>query len=97
MLPGLQKQWRRSGKIHSRASHDRADGQGRPVVKPLDVAGVQLRFPRDPRGPAKHSINCGCTSLPFMASWEVATPGRQPFTPTELAARPSRATLEPVP
>jgi hypothetical protein len=96
VLPGLQKQWRRSGKIHSRASHDRADGQVRPVDQPFDVAGVQLRFPRDPRGPAKETINCGCTSLPFMASWEVATPGRLPFTPTELAARPSRATLEPL-
>ncbi len=91
MLPGLQKQWRRSGKIHSRTSHDRADGQVRPVDKPFDVAGVQLRFPRDPLGPAKETINCGCTSLPFMATWEVTTPGRQPFTPAELAARPSRA------
>ena len=36
VLPGLQKQWRRSGKIHSRASHDRADGQVRPVDQPFD-------------------------------------------------------------
>ncbi len=61
------------------------------------MAGVRLCFPRDPRDPTTATINCGCISLPFMASWEVATPGRQPFTPTEIAARPSRATLEPVP
>ncbi len=73
------------------------DGRVRPVDQPFDVAGIQLRFPRDPRGPAKHTINCGCTSLPFMATWEVTSPGRLPFTPTEIAARPSRATLEPVP
>lgn len=97
VLPGLQKQWRRSGKIHSRASHDRTDGQVRDVEESFDVGGVALRFPRDPSGPAKETVNCGCTSLPFMATWEVTTPGRQPFTPTEIAARPSRATLEPVP
>ncbi len=83
VLPGLQKQWRRSGKIHSRASHDRADGQVRDVDKPFDVAGVQLRFPRDPLAPAQETINCGCTSLLFMASWEVVTPGRLPFTPAD--------------
>ncbi len=65
--------------------------------QPFDVAGVQLRVPRGPLAPAKETINCGCTSLPFMASWEVTTPGRQPFTSAEIAARPSRATLEPVP
>ena len=97
VLPGLQKQCRRSGKIHSRASHDRADGQVRPVGKPFDVAWVQLRLPRDPLAPAKETINCGCTSLPFIPSWEVMMPGRLPFTPAELAARPSRAPLEPVP
>ena len=79
------------------APDSRSRPKRRELNKPFDVAGVQLRFPRDPLGLAKHTINCGCTSLPFMTTWEVATPGRLPFTPTEIAARPSRATLEPVP
>ena len=31
MLPGLRMQWRRSGKIRSRLTHDRANGHGNPV------------------------------------------------------------------
>ena len=62
---------------------DRADGRVRRVDKPFDVAGVQIRVPRDPLGPARHTINYGRTSLPFMASREVATPGRLPFSPAQ--------------
>ncbi|MEW8660790.1 MAG: hypothetical protein AB2603_20960, partial [Candidatus Thiodiazotropha endolucinida] len=31
ILPGLHKQWRRSGKVHSRVGHDLIDGQVKPV------------------------------------------------------------------
>ncbi len=34
-LPGLKKQWRRSGKMHSRAQHDAIDGEIRDVDKPF--------------------------------------------------------------
>jgi hypothetical protein len=82
-LPGLQKQWRRSGKIHSRLHHDLADGQivdvDQPfVVRPLGKSPVELMFPRDPAAPASETINCGCVSIPFMSSWQVAHPGRKP-------------------
>jgi len=87
ILPGLRKQWRRSGKTHSRIEHDLIDGQVREVDKPFDLPdGTKLMHPRDPAGPAKHTINCGCSSIPFMESWDVMRPGRQDFTPEEIAA-----------
>ena len=96
-LPGLKKQWRRSGKLHSREAHDAADGQVRDVDKPFSIAGVALMFPRDPAGPAKETINCGCQSLPYMESWAerdaLRNPGRRAFTDDEIAARPSRAEI----
>ena len=58
------------------------------------IASVLAVVERGAGKAVRHAINCGRTSLTFMASWEVATPSRLPFTPAELAAR---ATLEPVP
>ena len=96
-LPGLKKQWRRSGKLHSRIEHDAADGQIREVDKAFNIGGVELMYPRDPAAPAAETINCGCQSLPYMESWEasgaLANPGRRAFTDDEIAARPVRAEL----
>lgn len=94
ILPGLQKQWRRSGKLHSRPSHDAADGQIVDADKPFIVGGVALMHPRDPAAPAAETINCGCESLPYMAHWDVANPGRKPFTAAELAASKFRRDLQ---
>lgn len=93
VLPGLKKQWRRSGKLRSRRGHDLADGQICAVDEPFIVNGVALMFPRDPTGPAKETVNCGCTSLPFMDSWEVMQPGRQSFGDREMAADPFKRDL----
>lgn len=97
LLPGLKKQWRRSGKTHSRPEHDRADGQIQPVDEPFQIftkrGAVSLMYPRDPAGPAEQTINCGCESLPVMESWEMKTPGRKPFTPEELAKSPLKRAL----
>ena len=85
ILPGLKKQWRRSGKIHSRLHHDSIDGQIRDVDKPFTLGnGVQIMFPRDPAAPVGETINCGCESLTYMESWDVKNPGRVPFTDREL-------------
>lgn len=93
-VPGLKKQWRRSGKLHSRVTHDLADGQVRDPDEPFDVGGEQLMYPLDPTGSAKNTINCGCTSLPWKEDWtDVAQPGRSAFTPAELAAQPLRRDL----
>ena len=96
-LPGLRKQWRRSGKLHSRIEHDAADGQIRDVDEAFQVGGVELMYPRDPAGPPGATINCGCQSLPYMASWAEASllrnPGRREFTDEEIAAVPMRGEL----
>ncbi|MGQ9370539.1 phage minor head protein [Azospirillum sp. A39] len=91
----LRKQWRRSGKRHPRHSHEAIDGQVRKVDEPfLLEGGVRLMFPRDPRAPAKETINCGCLSLPIVASWEVLHPRERPFTREELDTSPHRRLLE---
>ncbi len=92
-VPGLSKQWRRSGKVHSRIGHDLADGQIVAVDKPFVVNGVKLMFPRDPAGPIKERVNCGCVSLPHMESWEVRQPGRMPFTDQEIHNNPQKRDL----
>lgn len=91
-LPGLKKQWRRSGKLHARAGHDQADGQvvanDEPFVIHAERGGtVRLMFPRDPAGPVGETINCGCEALPWMESWEVKNPGAVPFSDEELRQR----------
>lgn len=94
ILPGLKKQWRRSGKLHSRPSHDAADGQIQEVDEPFIVGGVRLMHPRDPKAPPGETINCGCEELPYMESWDVANPGRKSFTQAELAASQFRRDLQ---
>ncbi|MEO5341091.1 MAG: phage head morphogenesis protein [Magnetococcus sp. MYC-9] len=84
-VKGLQKQWRRSGKIHSRRSHDLADGQVQPVDKPFLVGGEAILYPRDPDAPPGQTVNCGCVSLPFVNRWEMVHPGEKPFTAAELS------------
>ncbi|MGE0256903.1 MAG: hypothetical protein AB7N54_19940 [Alphaproteobacteria bacterium] len=94
VLPGLKKQWRRSGKIHARIDHVAADGQVREVDEPYRVGGVALMYPRDPDAPAAATVNCGCSSLPYMEHWDMRQPGRQPFSRQEVALSPAKRALE---
>ena len=85
ILPGMKKQWRRSGKIHSRFHHDSIDGQIVAQDEPFTLGnGVKIMFPRDPAAPAAETINCGCESLPYMEEWTVENPGKVPFSDREL-------------
>jgi hypothetical protein len=93
VLPGLKKQWRRSGKVHSRRAHDLADGQIVDVGKPFTVNGYKLMYPRDPKGPAKETINCGCVELPIMEDWTVSQSGRQAFSDQEVFINPAKRDL----
>lgn len=80
----MKKQWRRSGKIHSRWQHDAADGQVQPPGEPFVLGnGVKIRYPHDPQAPASETINCGCVLLPWKEGWDVATPGAKPFSEEE--------------
>lgn len=95
VVDGLRKQWRRSGKVHSRIYHDLADGQVQDAGKPFKLGnGVLLMFPHDPAAPAGETINCGCTSIPWKADWEVATPGRRRYTAAEMEANPMKREIQ---
>jgi hypothetical protein len=65
-LPGLRKRWLRSGKTHPRPSHFRAHNQIVLAAQPFVIENVRLMHPRDPAAPAKHTINCGCMSVPVV-------------------------------
>lgn len=93
-VTGLKKQWRRSGKLHSRLDHDAVDGQIQEVEEPFTIGEVKLMYPRDPTGPAKHTINCGCTSLPYKDDWATSQPTRAPFSQGEVSANPLRGELD---
>lgn len=86
----MKKQWRRSGKIHSRLTHDLADGQVVDADKPFIVGGVKMMYPRDPTAPVSETINCGCVCLPYMDDWEVEHPADVPFTVEELNKSPKK-------
>lgn len=96
-VPGLQKQWRRSGKLHSRANHDAADGQvvdaGQPFTLQTGEGPIQMMYPHDPAAPPGETINCGCVALPFKSTWKVATPGAKPFSNLEKALDPRKGRL----
>lgn len=99
LVPGLGKQWRRSGKIHSRWNHDLMDGQVAEVGKPFKVPNPgggfdMMRYPHDPQAPAEQVIRCGCISLPHLKSWQVMTPGAKPFTEMELKLDGRKAALD---
>lgn len=93
--PGLRKQWRRSGKVHSRDNHDAIDGQVQEVDKPFIVTTkkgpVEIMFPCDPRAPIGETINCGCVSLPWKASWKMRRAGPAPLTADERKAKAAAA------
>lgn len=95
----LEKQWRRSGKIHSRWNHDVVDGQRVKASESFRVPSLKggidlMRYPHDPLAPAAQCINCGCVSLPRVKGWGVATPGAKPFSKRERELDPRKAALD---
>jgi hypothetical protein len=75
LVPDLLKQWKHSGNPAGRPTHMLADGQTREVSDFFEVRASaqrpteQLLYPRDPRGTAANTVNCGCLSVPFRADW----------------------------
>lgn len=75
LVENLLKQWKHSRAIAGRVTHQLYDGETREVHDFYDVAPrpnaprEQLMYPRDPRGTAANTANCGCLSLPFVADW----------------------------
>lgn len=96
VVPGLKKQWRRSGKVHSRLNHDLMDGVVVDVDQPFKLVNakgeaLEMMFPHDPKAPAAEVINCGCTVVPWKEDWDMKTPGRRKFSAAELDAMPEKA------
>lgn len=92
--PGVRKMWRRSGKLHARWNHDAADGTVMPVDEPFTLQDghkpgktVQLMHPHDPAAPVGETIHCGCTLIPWKATWGMLNKGAKPYTAAEQAAR----------
>ncbi|SIR06394.1 hypothetical protein [Pseudacidovorax sp. RU35E] len=99
LVPDLQKQWRRSAKIHSRWTHDLMDGQVVGAKESFKVPNPgggfdMMKCPHDPQAPAEQVINCGCVMLPTMKGWQVMTPGAKPFTKKELQQDGRKAALD---
>ena len=99
LVPGMQKQWRRSGKLHSRWGHDLMDGQvvdaGKAFKVPNPGGGFDMMMcPHDPKAPPEQVINCGCICLPRPPGWLAATPGAKPYTAQELARNPGLAQFD---
>lgn len=89
LVPGLQKQWRRSGKVHSRTNHDAVDGQLVDAGKPFRLLGasggiVKMMHPHDPKAPIEEVINCGCIALPRVPGLAPAIPAAKPYTDEEI-------------
>jgi hypothetical protein len=95
-VPDLGKQWRRSGKIHSRWNHDAMDGATAPAGEPFKVptkgAGrfVLMMHPHDPKAPPAEIINCGCVARPWLSRWGLPA-GSTPFTQREVELNPMKA------
>lgn len=93
LVPGLQKQWLRSRKIHSRWNHDAVDGQvvdaDQPFVLPTKTGTIKMMHPHDPKAPAAEIINCGCHARPWIDRWGLP-PGATPFSARELELNPRK-------
>ncbi len=99
LVPGLGKQWRRSGKVHSRWTHDLMDGIVVDADKPFKVPNPgggfdMMQCPHDPKAPPEQVIHCGCIALPWLKTWTVMTPGAKPFTERELQLDGRKAALD---
>lgn len=78
VVPGLGKEWKHGSLSRvPRLSHLVADGQKRKVDEDFDVGGEKLSYPRDPKGSAGNTINCGCYTIPWHPNWDAAVEEQQ--------------------
>ncbi len=57
------KTWLATTDRRTRPTHATAEGQEVGMDEPFQVGEALLRFPHDPTGPAKETVNCRCTML----------------------------------
>jgi hypothetical protein len=72
----FEQQWLATLDHRVRDTHRRADGQRRAMGRTFDVGTAELRFPGDPRGPAKEVIQCRCTTILVEEGREVRMDNR---------------------
>ncbi len=71
-LPDMQRMWLHAGhprmprQVHL-LMHGQVRGIGNPFYQAAD--GTPVMYPRDPGAPIQEVIRCGCTHVPYMASW----------------------------
>lgn len=63
----------------TRTSHRSADGQRVPLGNPFTVGGASLRYPGDPYGPGKETIQCRCSTI-MTEVGEMSDVSRHPLT-----------------
>lgn len=56
----VEVEWIATNDSRVRDSHRHVDGQKRPMGQTFNVGGDAMRYPSDPRGSAKNTINCRC-------------------------------------
>jgi hypothetical protein len=77
-VPGLQKMWISSGKIHARANHAAMHGQVVDYDEPFQFpGGHEAMYPREVSLPPEERINCGCTSIPYNPDWGLKNPKQE--------------------
>lgn len=71
----LQKVWVSTMDSRTRKTHFAADGQRRDLDDLFRVGRSQMKHPGDPRGSAKETINCRCTTIELAEDEEI--PGEE--------------------
>ncbi len=58
-----EREWVAAEDARTRASHNAADGDRVAPGGMFDVGGASLKFPGDPSGPARETVNCRCATV----------------------------------
>lgn len=89
----LRKRWLAAGDARTRPSHRSANGQTVAIDKPFRVGGARLMYPRDPRGPARETVQCRCVVVSVLAAAPTAAPAAvKPLAPRARPVKPTPKT-----
>lgn len=72
-----EKAWLSTEDSRTRPTHERADGQRRPLKEMFRVGSARLAYPGDPAGASEEVINCRCAVLLVEEGEEIDMTDRQ--------------------